>query len=128
MLGQAGDALGVTPGAEFRAAVAEAREIGAKVVLGDRPVSVTLARTWAALGPWARVRFLWELLVTGFTVDKGALDDALESFKAGGGMWWREGRGGAGGPPATPPAQPPATARPSRPPRAQCPFHRTRTR
>ena len=40
-------------------------QVGAKVVLGDRPVRVTLARSWAALGRWERVRFLWTLLRSG---------------------------------------------------------------
>lgn len=43
-------------------------QVGAKVVLGDRPVRVTLARTWSALSRWSKVRFIWGLLTTGFCV------------------------------------------------------------
>ena len=43
-------------------------QVGAKVVLGDRPVRVTLARTWSALSRWNKIRFIWGLLTTGFCV------------------------------------------------------------
>ncbi|CAL8462238.1 g1769 [Coccomyxa elongata] len=68
MLSQVADALGVTPGEEFRVALLEAQQVGAKVVLGDRPVRVTLARTWGALSRWNKIRFIWALLTTGFCV------------------------------------------------------------
>ena len=42
----------VAPGEEFRAAFAAARSIGCFVVLGDRPISITLSRTWASLSLW----------------------------------------------------------------------------
>ena len=41
-----------------------ATEVGAEVVLGDRAVRLTLARTWAALSTWERFRFMWQLLYT----------------------------------------------------------------
>jgi len=40
-------------------------EVGAQVILGDRPVGLTLARTWAALSTWERCSFLWTLLYSG---------------------------------------------------------------
>ena len=83
MLGQAGDALETAPGEEFRVAVAAAASVGAKVVLGDRPVSITLARTWAALSPWHRCRFLFELLCTGFSVDADELKRLLADMEDG---------------------------------------------
>lgn len=51
-------------GADFRSAYEAALEVGAKVVLGDRAVNLTLARTWAALSTWERLRFMWQLLYT----------------------------------------------------------------
>ncbi|KAI8463792.1 MAG: TraB family-domain-containing protein [Monoraphidium minutum] len=45
--------LGVRPGAEFAAAAAAADAAGAQLVLGDRPVEITLQRAWGALG-WRR--------------------------------------------------------------------------
>jgi pheromone shutdown protein TraB len=35
------DKVGILPGSEFKAAFEEARRIGAKVVLGDRPVQIS---------------------------------------------------------------------------------------
>lgn len=34
------------------------------MVLGDRAVDITLARTWAALSTWERLRFMWQLVST----------------------------------------------------------------
>ena len=56
-------------------------QVGAKVVLGDRPVRVTLARSWAALGRWERVRFVWTLLRSGCFVPNEALRESVESMK-----------------------------------------------
>ncbi|CAG9463570.1 unnamed protein product [Pedinophyceae sp. YPF-701] len=43
------DAGPATPGAEFAAAAKAAGEVDAQVVLGDRPIEITLQRAWAAL-------------------------------------------------------------------------------
>lgn len=67
-MAKVGEELGVTPGDEFRAAREVAERQGARLVLGDRPVRVTLARTWRALSTWERVRFAWLLLVSGVDV------------------------------------------------------------
>jgi pheromone shutdown-related protein TraB len=55
--------INVMPGAEFKAAFLEARNVGARVILGDRPVEVTLKRTWAALSTWERIKFVVHLLM-----------------------------------------------------------------
>jgi hypothetical protein len=34
----------------------------AQVILGDRPVGITVKRLWAALSLWDKVRLLWSLL------------------------------------------------------------------
>lgn len=39
--------------------------MGARYVLGDRPISVTMARMWAALSGWEKARLLASLLWTG---------------------------------------------------------------
>ncbi|KAK9821609.1 hypothetical protein WJX81_006916 [Elliptochloris bilobata] len=57
--------LGADLGEEMRVAVVEAQKVGAKVLLGDRPISVTLARIWAALSAWERSHFIWNLLTCG---------------------------------------------------------------
>ena len=67
--------------------------MGAKVVLGDRAVRVTLARSWAALAPWSRARFVWTLLRTGCCVPVDGLKAEVEAMKV---------PGSCGTPPAVP--------------------------
>jgi pheromone shutdown protein TraB len=50
---RATDRLGVQAGGEFVSAAAAANAVGAQLVLGDRPVEITLQRAWDAL-PWGR--------------------------------------------------------------------------
>ncbi|XP_042384361.1 traB domain-containing protein-like [Zingiber officinale] len=54
--------LEVLPGAEFRVAYEEAMSYGGKVILGDRPVHITLKRTWGKMSLWARTKFLYSIL------------------------------------------------------------------
>jgi pheromone shutdown-related protein TraB len=56
------DKLKITPGAEFRAAYEEAKKLNASVVLGDRPVEITLKRTWANLSFYEKLKFIYTLL------------------------------------------------------------------
>jgi len=48
--------LAAAPGAEFRAALAEARACGAAFILCDRPMAVTLRRMTESLSRWQKVR------------------------------------------------------------------------
>jgi pheromone shutdown protein TraB len=62
----AADQLGVLPGAEFRAAARAADAAGASLVLGDRPIEITLERAWNAL-PWQRrFKLLGDLMLASF--------------------------------------------------------------
>jgi len=61
--------LHVMPGGEFRAAAQEARKLGALVILGDRPIEITLRRTWQNLSLMAKLKLLYLLLM-----DKSSLD------------------------------------------------------
>ncbi|KAJ1263520.1 hypothetical protein BS78_09G191600 [Paspalum vaginatum] len=54
--------LEVLPGAEFRAAFEEAMSYGGKVILGDRPVQITLRRTWGKMSLWHRAKFLYYII------------------------------------------------------------------
>lgn len=54
--------LEVLPGAEFRVAYDEAMKYGGKVVLGDRPVQITLRRTWAKMPLWHKIKLLYSIL------------------------------------------------------------------
>jgi hypothetical protein len=65
------------PGAEFRAARRAAESVGAQLVLGDRPIEVTLRRAWDALSWRERVALAAEL-ARGAGAGAGAGDaDAL---------------------------------------------------
>lgn len=64
-LAKVGEKLEVVPGSEFRIAYEEALKCGASVVLGDRPVEVTLKRTWCKLSLWHKTHFIVSAL-TGF--------------------------------------------------------------
>ena len=56
-------------------------QMGAKVVLGDRPVHVTIARLWAALSIFEKTRFIWQMLITGLLPDPKEISDTVESLK-----------------------------------------------
>lgn len=51
------------------------------MVLGDRLVSVTIARAWASLTAWQRVTFLSSLLFGGLTASKKNLEEALSELE-----------------------------------------------
>ena len=56
-------------------------QMGAKVVLGDRPVHVTIARLWAALSVFEKTKFIWQMLVTGLLPDSKEISETVESLK-----------------------------------------------
>lgn len=62
-------------------AVQEAKEVGAAVVLGDRPLGITIARVWRSLSLWEKWKLSFSLLWTGFTLDNDELDKELERMK-----------------------------------------------
>ncbi|CAI5499150.1 unnamed protein product [Closterium sp. Naga37s-1] len=62
---QSAQAAGVQPGHEFRAAREAADAIGAQLVLGDRPIEITLRRAWKALSLLDRARLASALLQGG---------------------------------------------------------------
>ncbi|XP_004514058.2 uncharacterized protein [Cicer arietinum] len=51
--------LDLNPGAEFRSAYREAIKYGGKVVLGDRPIQITIKRTWRKLPLWHVIKYLF---------------------------------------------------------------------
>ncbi|KAK9051964.1 hypothetical protein SSX86_028592 [Deinandra increscens subsp. villosa] len=54
--------LEVFPGSEFRVAYEEALKYGGKVVLGDRPVNITLRRTWSKMPLWHKTKLIYSLM------------------------------------------------------------------
>lgn len=61
--------FGIEPGAEMRAAIAQARERGARLELIDRDIQVSLKRTWASLGFWQRAKVMTQLTGSIFVGD-----------------------------------------------------------
>jgi len=87
-----GDRLGVRPGMEMLAAVAEAERIGANVVLADREIQATLMRCYRSLGPLDRAKVLVVLVLLPFSAqeideaeveklkDREKMGDVMEAF------------------------------------------------
>ncbi|XP_020577393.1 traB domain-containing protein [Phalaenopsis equestris] len=65
-LAKVAERLEVFPGAEFRVAFEEAVSYGARVFLGDRPVNITLRRTWGKMSIWHRAKFLYYIIFQTF--------------------------------------------------------------
>ncbi|CAD5228547.1 unnamed protein product [Bursaphelenchus xylophilus] len=79
--------LGMAPGGEFRAAhKASFRIPGCKLILGDRPIQVTLQRALSSLGFFQRIRLLYHVIssnrssVTQEDVERCKDKDLLESL------------------------------------------------
>jgi len=78
--------IGMAPGGEFRAAFQQAsKQPHCHVVLGDRPIAVTMARTLSALGVWQKTKILFSLLfglepITPEDVESMKNEDLLEKL------------------------------------------------
>ena len=84
LLARVGQNLDVLPGEEFRVALREAQALNAQVVLGDRPLTVTLARVWAALSLWEKFKLSGQLLWTGLSLlDREDMKAEIERMKVG---------------------------------------------
>ncbi|MGB8232635.1 MAG: TraB/GumN family protein, partial [Methanobacterium sp.] len=75
-----GDDLGVKPGSEMIAAIETAEEIGAKVALIDRDISVTLKRALNKMSFLEKAKFVYGILASFFS--KEEIND-VESIKDG---------------------------------------------
>ncbi len=60
---EVGKQYGVTPGSEMLAGVAAAEEVGAKVVLADRDITVTLKKAWKNMTVREKFRLLWQMML-----------------------------------------------------------------
>lgn len=65
-----GNRLGVVPGAELLEAVRTAGSVGARVVLADRDIQVTLRRAWSGFGWRERFRIIYQLTASLFAVEE----------------------------------------------------------
>lgn len=75
-----GDQFGVRPGAELKAAIDVAKDVGAEVVLADRDVQVTLKRSWANVSFWKRMTIFSGLLES-IMSDTELSEEELEKLK-----------------------------------------------
>ncbi|KAH7331763.1 hypothetical protein KP509_20G049400 [Ceratopteris richardii] len=81
-LAKVADKLDISPGSEFRAAYEEALDCGAKVVLGDRDIQVTLRRTWGKMSMWHKTKFILVLIYQSlFLPQAEQLNELIEKLK-----------------------------------------------
>ena len=82
--------LDIKPGAEMVQAIESGEAAGAEIHLADRDIRVTLSRTWRTMGLWAKIKLLFQLILSlGEVEDIGEEDienmkkqDVLESLLA----------------------------------------------
>jgi len=87
-----GDDVGVKPGSEMMAAVEAANEVGARIALIDRDISITLSRALSKMSFIEKMKFVYGLIISFFgdedeiedieTITEGdALKEVMEYFK-----------------------------------------------
>ena len=82
------DKLDVKPGQEMVQAISSAEAVGADIHLADRDIRITLLRTWRSLGLWAKLKMVFQLVLSmgdvddidRETVEKMKRQDVLESI------------------------------------------------
>ena len=86
--------LGQAPGGEFREAFSAAKDVGSRVFLGDRRISITFGRLMASLTIWQKVTLFCRIAaaaVSGFKLNeeevdslrnKDMVDALMDEFKA----------------------------------------------
>jgi pheromone shutdown-related protein TraB len=72
--------VGVEPGAEMKAAIAEAEQRGISIALVDRDIRLTLLRFWKSLGIIEKIKMLYALIVSISELDNVEAID-IESLK-----------------------------------------------
>ena len=72
--------LKITPGAEFRKAYQTGIKVGSKIILGDRPIEITLSRTLSAL-TWREKLKLFYYLITETASSFKITADEIEELK-----------------------------------------------
>jgi len=72
--------VGVEPGAEMKAAIAEAESRGIAIALVDRDIRLTLLRFWKSMGIIEKIKMIFALIYSVAEVDNGEAID-IESLK-----------------------------------------------
>ena len=76
-----GKKLGVEPGAEMLEGARQAEKLGAKLVLADRDIEITLKRVWGYLNFWNKFKLFGELLagvIFGEKIDENLVENMKE--------------------------------------------------
>ncbi len=71
--------VGVEPGAEMKAAIAQAEERHLRIGLIDRDIRITLSRFWKSMTLWEKAKMFYALSASIAGVDEGEFD--IESLK-----------------------------------------------
>jgi pheromone shutdown-related protein TraB len=85
-----GERLGVQPGAEMLEAIHATEQAGARLVLADRDIEITLKRVWGHLGLWSKLKLATQILTSLFIpepidaemIEQLKKQDQLESIMA----------------------------------------------
>jgi pheromone shutdown-related protein TraB len=72
--------LDIKPGAEMIQAIESGEAAGADIHLADRDIRVTLSRTWRTMGLWARIKLLFQLILSLGEVEDISEED-IENMK-----------------------------------------------
>ena len=75
-----GSKLGIKPGAEMLEAVEASDRLGAKLLLADRDIKITLQRTWRGISFWGKIKVLSQLLASLF-VNEEISKEEIEKLK-----------------------------------------------
>ena len=67
--------LDIRPGQEMIQAIESASAVGAQLHLADRDVRITLARTWHQMGWWARIKLIFQLILSFGDVEEIKAED-----------------------------------------------------
>lgn len=83
LLGKVADDLEVEPGSEFRVAAHETQQMTTHVdlILGDRLLSITLARVWDSLSLVEKIKITLHLVWTGLSIDTDNLESKIEEMR-----------------------------------------------
>ncbi len=82
LMAKTGEQLEVQPGEEFRVAYQESLLLRSRVILGDRPIQITLARAWRILTTWEKIKLIFHILCGGvFMESKDKLNELVEEMK-----------------------------------------------
>jgi len=76
-----GEKLGVEPGAEMKEGVRQSELTGARLVLADRDVNITLKRVWGHLSLWHKCKLFFQL-AAGLFVREQVDEELIEELKS----------------------------------------------